>query len=619
MMALRTRLESPCLMDERSFQRLLRRTVAVPVALLILLAGVLGIEILTLTESLHLVDHTDQVITYARQALRNMVDMESSARGFELTGDERFLKTFQNAESQVPSSVEALSRLTSDNPAQQARIRDIRQLDENWVRWAEHEIAARPNKKPTEDELIQGDALMEQIRARGREIVAEEESLLHSRTRRATNLSRVVLFTAIGLSLIVAGLLFTLTRRELRELSHSYDRHIRAEAEKSHQLAESRERFQITLNSLADAVIATDAEGKVTYINPVAQKLTGWEDHQEARGKALGEVMRLVDGRSREPLTDPVQIVRATESVIGLSNNMLLINRSGPEYPIEMNGAPIMNDRGQLVGVVVVFRDITQRRQTEQTLRASDRLSQAGRLAATIAHEIRNPLDTVSNLLFLLQHDTYAKPETKAYLDLASEEIGRITQITGQLLTFHREAQSPVDVDVTKVLESVLTLYAPQISTSNIQVRKRFEASRTIRGFPGELRQVFANLVANAVHSMPNGGNLVLHVYESSLTSDHNRKGIRVTVLDNGSGIPPGVRKNLFAPFYTTKGEAGTGLGLWVTRGIIEKHEGSVRFISTVRAGRSGTAFSVFLPFEQVLGKLDFPRAQPVASAVERQ
>ncbi len=605
-------------MDERSFQRLLRRTVAIPVALLVLLAGVLVIEILTLTGSLHRVDHTDQVITNARQAMRYMVDMESSARGFELTGDERFRKTFQTAEVQLPASIAALTKLTGDNPTQQARIRDIRRLDENWVRWAEREIATHANKRPTEDELMQGDALMEQIRSRQREIVAEEERLLQLRTRQATYLSRVVLFTAIGLSLVVAGLLFTLTRRELRQLSDTYEQHIRAEAEKSRQLAESRERFQITLNSLGDAVIATDADSHVTYINPVAQKLTGWEDHAEARGKPLAEVMRLVDARSRAPLADPVQIVRATGTAVGLSNNMLLISRSGSEYPIEMNGAPIENDREELVGVVVVFRDISQRRQTEQTLRASDRLSQAGRLAATIAHEIRNPLDTVSNLLFLLQHDTYPSPETKAYLDMASEEIGRITQITGQLLTFHREAQSPVEVDITKVLESVLTLYAPQIGTSDVAVKKRFETSRTIRGFPGELRQVFANLVANAVHSMPNGGILLLHVFESSLASDFSRKGIRVTVLDNGSGIPPGVRKNLFAPFYTTKGEGGTGLGLWVTRGIIDKHEGSIRFISSVRPGRSGTAFSVFLPYEQVLGKLDLPNTQPLQSTVEK-
>jgi signal transduction histidine kinase len=328
-------------------------------------------------------------------------------------------------------------------------------------------------------------------------------------------------------------------------------------------------------------------------------------------------VARLVDGRTNERMTDAVEIVRRKEKAVGMSHNVVLISRSGRHYPIEMNSAPIMNDRAQLVGVVLVFRDITQRRQTEQTLRASDRLAQAGRLAATIAHEIRNPLDTVSNLLFLLRHDSYTKPETKSYLDMASEELGRITQITGQLLTFHREAKSPVQVDLVKVLESVLTLYSPQIAMAGMRISKRFETHRAIRGFPGELRQVFANLVANAIHSMQNGGTLLLHVYESSLAGDPERKGVRVTVLDNGTGIPPGVRKNLFAPFYTTKGEAGTGLGLWVTRGIVEKHEGTISFISTDRPGRSGTAFSIFLPFEQVLGKLDHPKREATVSAAE--
>ena len=422
----------------------------------------------------------------------------------------------------------------------------------------------------------------------------------------------MVLVTAVGLSVVVAGLLFTLTRRELRQLSDTYERHLYAEEEKSRLLAESRERFQITLNSLGDAVIATDASGSVTYINPVAQHLTGWEDYMEARGQPLGEVARLVDEQTRNELTDPVDIVRRAAKVVGLSNHVLLLSRSGKEYPIDMNGAPIMSDRGQLMGVVLVFRDVTQRRQTEQTLRASDRLTQVGRLAATIAHEIRNPLDTVSNLIFLLRHESYPNPETKHYLDLASEELARITQITGQLLTFHRESQCPVQVDLTKVLESVLTLYAPQISMSGISVTSRFDTLRPVRGFPGELRQVFSNLVVNAIHSMADGGRLFLHIYESSLASDPGRKGVRVTVLDNGAGIPAGVRKNLFAPFYTTKGEGGTGLGLWVARGIIEKHEGTIHFISSVRPSRTGTAFSVFLPFEQRLGKLDLPKSPPL-------
>ena len=600
-------------MHERRFQKLLRRTVAIPVALLGLLAIILVVEILTLTSSLHLVDHTDQVITNARQAMRYMVDMESSARGFELTGDQKFLQPFRTAESQLPASVDALAQLTSDNALQQARVRDIRSLDQNWIHWAEGEIAKHANKRPTEDELLQGDALMEEIRDRQREIVAEEERLLQLRTRRATYLSRVVLFTAVGLSIVVAGLLFTFTRRELRQLSNTYEKHLRAEEDKSRQLAESRERFQITLNSLGDAVIATDAAGRVRYVNPVAQNLTGWDDYMQTRGRPLGEVARLVDERTRQELIDPVEVVRRAEKVVGLSNHALLISRSGQEYPIEMNGAPIMNDHHQLVGVVLVFRDVTQRRQTEQTLRASDRLTQVGRLAATIAHEIRNPLDTVSNLIFLLRHESYPKPETRQYLDLASEELGRITQITGQLLTFHREAQSPVQVSPTQVMESVLALLAPQVRMSGITVTSRFDTLRPVRGFPGELRQVFSNLVVNAVHSMTAGGRLLLHVYESSLSSDPERKGVRVTVLDNGDGIPPGVRKNLFAPFYTTKGEGGTGLGLWVTRGIIEKHEGTIHFISSVRPGRTGTAFSVFLPFEQLLGKLDLPKPPPLA------
>ena len=128
-------------MDERSFQKLLRRTVAIPVALLVLLAGVLVVEILTLTGSLHQVEHTDQVITDARQVMRYMVDMESSARGFELTGDERFLEPFERAKSQIPGSIDALSELTSQNALQHDRIQDIRTLDENWIHWAEHEIA----------------------------------------------------------------------------------------------------------------------------------------------------------------------------------------------------------------------------------------------------------------------------------------------------------------------------------------------------------------------------------------------------------------------------------------------------------------------------------------------
>jgi PAS domain S-box-containing protein len=600
-------------MDERSFKRLLRRTVAIPVALLALLAILLTVEILSLTSAMHWVDHAEEVITDSRQLMRYMIDMETGLRGYYLTGERRFLDPFVSARPGVFQELDLLQRLTADEPEAQSRLSEVRQLDLQWLDYADH-LLQQPAGHLSSQDYAAGKDLMDRIRAKQLALLNSEEALRDQHFRHATVLNRIVIATAVGLSLVIAVMLFTLTRRELKQLSDTFEQHLHAEEEKSRQLADSRERFQITLNSLGEAVIATDANGRVRYINPVAQRLTGWADYMEARGRPLTEVARLIDERSRDPLTDPVELVRQADDVVGFTNHIVLVSRAGQEYPIEMNAAPIMNRRRQLTGVVIVFRDVTQRRQTEQTLRTSDRLGQAGRLAATIAHEIRNPLDTVSNLLFLLRHDSYPNPDTMHYLNLATDELARITQITGQLLTFHREAQSPVAVDLAKVIESVLTLYAPQISMSDISVTKRFETNRPIRGFPGELRQVFANLVANAVHSMPSGGRLLLHVFESSFPSEPDRKGVRVTVLDNGTGIPPGVRKNLFAPFYTTKGESGTGLGLWVTRGIIEKHEGTIHFISTVRPGRSGTAFSVFLPFEQVLGKLDLPKPQPVSS-----
>ena len=599
-------------MDERAFQRLLRRTVAVPVALLVLLAVVLVVEILSLNSALRWVDHAEEVIANSRQLMRYMIDMETGIRGYFLTGDRGFLEPFVAARPGVIQELALLQRLTADEPDEQRQLADVRQLDLRWMDYADH-LLQQPGGHLSVQDYSAGKDLMDRIRTKQLELLHSEEVLRDGRVRHAAVLNRVVIATAVGLSMLIAVVLLTLTRGELRKLSDTYEQHLIAEEEKSRQLTESRERFQITLNSLGDAVIATDAEGRVTYINPVAQQLTGWQNYMQARGLPLSEVARLIDERTRAERTNSVDIVRRAEKVVGISNHVILISRTGREYPIEMNGAPIKNDRGQLRGVVLVFRDVTQRRQTEQTLRASDRLTQAGRLAATIAHEIRNPLDTVSNLIFLLRHQCHQNPETKHYLDLAGDELSRITQITGQLLTFHREAQSPVKVDLATVMESVLTLYSPQISMVGISVTTRFESRHPVRGFPGELRQVFSNLVSNAIHSMSLGGKLMLHVYESSLASDPGRKGVRVTVLDNGAGIPAGVRKNLFAPFYTTKGEGGTGLGLWVTRGIIEKHEGTIHFISSVRPGRSGTAFSVFLPFEQVLGKLDLPKSSPLS------
>ncbi len=599
-------------MDERSFQRLLRRTVLIPVVLLVLLAVTLVAEILTLTRSLKWVDHAEQVISNSRQLMRYMVDMETALRGYHLTGDKSFLEPFEAAKPRVPEQLALLLQLTADTPDQQRRLKEIQEADLRWIDYADSLLLLPPGRSISSGDFAAGKELMDQIRGKQRDFLAAEDELRNVHYRRSTILGNIADGTAVGLSMLVAFLLFTLTRRELYALSSTYERHLRAEEEKAQQLAESRESYQITLNSIGDAVASTDAAGKVSFLNPIAQQLTGWDD-QGAQGRPLREVLRIVDEKTRAEIDDPVETVSRSQSVIALSNHLLLIGRAQQEYPIELTAAPIRNDRGQLVGVVIVFRDITQRRQTEQTLRTSERLAQAGRLSATIAHEIRNPLDTVSNLIYLLRHEQEASAASNQYLEMASDELARIAQITGQLLTFHREARSPVEVDLADVVQSVLVLHAPQIRRGHIKVEQRLDVDRPVRGFPGELRQVFSNLVGNAIDAMPQGGKLILHVRESSQASDPACKGMRVTVLDTGAGIPLGVRRNLFAPFYTTKGEKGTGLGLWVSRGIIEKHEGTIYLRSSIQPGKSGTAFSVFLPFEQKLGMLDVPSVPPAA------
>jgi PAS domain S-box-containing protein len=598
-------------MQTRNFRNLLRRTLFLPLIFLVFLAVTLVVEVLSLSSNLSWVDHSDHVIDNSRQAMRLMVEMESSLRGYELTRDPKFLESFRQAKAQLPDQINRLEQLTADNQLQQNRLKEIADLDSVWIDWAEEEIARHAKLPPSDDELLYGVRLIDEIRSRQREVTAEEERLLHQRSQRASMLSRIVLISAVGLILLVGILLLTVTRKELRALTNSYEQHLRAEAEQTRQLQESREFFRITLNSLADGVVTTDAQEQVTFINPVGLKLTGWQNAAEVRGRRLREVLRLFDENTRVEMRNPLESLRRADEEIKVPRELLMLDRKGEEFPVEMNAAPILNEASGLAGTMIVFRDISQRRQTEQTLRATERLNQAGRLSATIAHEIRNPLDTVTNLIYLLQHDSNSGTMARQYLEMASEELSRITQITGQLLTFHREARHPIEVSIPEVLESVLTVFAPQIRKGNITVGKRFETEAPIRGFPGELRQVFSNLVGNAIDAMPHGGRMILSVREGSRSDDPRRKGVRTTIIDNGQGIPVGVKRNLFAPFYTTKGEKGTGLGLWVSRGIVEKHEGTIHVISSVREGRSGTAFSVFLPFWQVEGKLDATRVAP--------
>lgn len=242
-----------------------------------------------------------------------------------------------------------------------------------------------------------------------------------------------------------------------------------------------------------------------------------------------------------------------------------------------------------------------ERRRAEDALRASEKLASLGRLAATIAHEVNNPLEAVTNILYLLAHREL-DPQAIEYVKLAERELQRVTQIVRQSLAFSRLNADQSPLPLLRLIEEVLVLYAPRIQASDVRIEKRFEDDALV---PGELRQVISNLIVNAVDAVGHGGTVRLHTFCGCDYGDPKRKGIRLVVADNGTGIKPEHRQEIFEPFFSTKLEKGNGLGLWISSEIVHKHGGFIRMRSSVAPGRSGTVFLVFIP--------------PIASVTELQ
>ncbi len=363
-------------------------------------------------------------------------------------------------------------------------------------------------------------------------------------------------------------------------------------------LRASEQRWATTLRSIGDAVISTDSVGNIEFMNDVAERLTGWS-LPEADGRHLSAVFRIMQEVTRKVPESPVAKVLRSGKVVGLANHTVLINRDGTEIPIEDSAAPIRDRSGRIEGVVLVFHDVLEQRKAEKALRVSDRLATTGRLAATIAHEIHNPLDAVSNLLFLIGHGTQEEL-TRQHASTASGELLRITQMTQRMLAFQREAAAPVPVKIGEILESVAALYERKLKSANINLTQQIEFDGFILALPGELRQMFANLVGNAIEAVaPRTGTITLRAY-ASCDWRRQRPGLRIAVADDGPGIPAEVRARIFEPFFTTKGESGTGLGLWITSEILRKYDGTLHLRTSTNPHRSGACFSIFLPFETV-------------------
>jgi signal transduction histidine kinase len=252
---------------------------------------------------------------------------------------------------------------------------------------------------------------------------------------------------------------------------------------------------------------------------------------------------------------------------------------------------------------VLVFRDVTMERKTQEALLANEKLAVAGRLAATIAHEIHNPLDAVSNLLYLLK-DGVTPEESKQFIAMAEGELARVTQISRAMLGLYRESKAPVPVDLKRMLEEILLLMDRHFIDHGVTVSTELKPGVTVLGFPAELRQVFTNLLTNAADAAGDGGMVRVRMFPrvaGVLDGERVEAGAVVEIADSGPGIAEEIRPHLFQAFFTTKGQHGTGLGLWVSHGIVTKHGGSLELKSSTVDGSHGTVASVFLAEKPVM------------------
>jgi signal transduction histidine kinase len=262
---------------------------------------------------------------------------------------------------------------------------------------------------------------------------------------------------------------------------------------------------------------------------------------------------------------------------------------------LESRGVCQLDAEGKVARVLGILWDVTDRKQAEEAILRAEKLAIAGRLAASVAHEINNPLEAVGNLLYLISL-AGALPAAQEYANTALGELMRVSAITQQTLKFHRQTGVPQDTALSEVVSTVLALFHARLKAVQITTDLRVKDERTVACMPSEVQQIFANLVSNAIDAMPQGGRLVVRVRASRDWCNRAIEGTRVTFFDSGTGINRATMSHVFEPFFTTKAETGTGLGMWVVAQLTERHHGHVRAWSTCRQGRSGTAISVFLP-----------------------
>ncbi len=340
-----------------------------------------------------------------------------------------------------------------------------------------------------------------------------------------------------------------------------------------------------------DAIIATNLDGVIETWNRGAERLYGY-----AAAEAIGQPVTMLMPPDRVG-EEPVILGRIRRGEHIEHYESVRRRKDGRLLDVSLTISPIVDEHSQIVGASKIARDISERKLAEAALIRSEKVAVAGRLAATLAHEINNPLQAVANLVSIWAQSSGLDAQSQAFAAMAESELRRVSHLTQQSLSFYRESTVPIPVNIEETIDSVLGIYEKRIDAKRIRVTRRYRSGgATINTYPGELRQVFSTLLLNAMEAVGEGGIIDVRVRKASHWHNPAVQGVRFTISDNGIGISAANLPRIFEPFFTTKGENGTGLGLWVASGIVDRSGGSILTRSSVHPSKRGTCFSIFLP-----------------------
>jgi PAS domain S-box-containing protein len=357
--------------------------------------------------------------------------------------------------------------------------------------------------------------------------------------------------------------------------------------------------LRATIDSMTEGMFVVTPDHKRPLVNAAYFRIYGFEpDSSPDAAEKVGSLLERYDmnGRILSLEEQPASLALRGITVVQREVRVRRVD-TGREVVTSVNCTPVRDASGKVTMAVITVEDITAKKQAEQALLRSEKLASVGRMAASIAHEINNPLAAMVNTLYLARTNADDAASVRQYLDIADDELKRVSHITRQTLGFYRESSAPMTVSVSSVVDAAVDLLRAKIKLKRANIEKQYDGDLQVTGVPGELRQVFSNLLVNSLDAIGEEGTIKVRVSMASCTNGGQPR-VRVTVADNGTGIDAAALPRIFEPLFTTKESTGSGLGLWVSKQILEKHNGSIRVRSRTNGLRRGTSFSIVLAAE---------------------